>query len=122
MRMLASICLLLLMMTNLYADDPVTIHVGPGEKTFEVSLPSNPTTGYQWTVKNYDTKFLKLLSSIYTPSNSKLIGSGGTMVFSFERLNIGSVPETTLLEFRYARPWEKGSGTSKTVTVTFSAY
>lgn len=122
MKMFASICLLLLMMTNLYADDPVTIHVDPGDKTFQVSLPSNPTTGYQWTLKSYDTKLLKFLSSIYTPSKSNLIGAGGTMVFSFERLDKVDVPETTLLEFLYARPWEKEGGTSKTVSVTFSAY
>ena len=120
MKLFASVCLMLVMMTKLYANDLVTIQVESGEKSFQVALPSNPTTGYQWTVIKYDTGLLKLLSSVHKPSRSKLIGSGGTSVFSFELLSNVAVPETTLLEFRYARPWEKGSGTNKTVTVRFS--
>lgn len=120
MKIFASICLVLTIMTNCYATDSETIHVRSGDMTFQVSLPSNPTTGYEWVLKSYDTKLLKLLSGIYTPSKSSLLGAGGTMVFSFERIRKVAVSETTVLMFRYERPWEKESGTSKTVTLVFS--
>ena len=122
MKIPTSLCLMLLMMTKIYAADPIEIHVTAGDKTFQVALPSNPTTGYQWTVKSYDTQLLKLFSSLYTPSKSNLVGAGGAMVFSFERLNPASVPKKTVMEFSYARPWEKGNATSQTVTVIFSEY
>lgn len=110
----------MLLMSHLYAANLTTIAVPLGKTSFQVLLSSNPTTGYNWTVTHYDAHLLKLVGSKYTPQKTGRVGSGGTMAFTFEVVNGATVPASTPLKFRYARSWEKDSGTSKIVTVTFS--
>lgn len=119
MKMFLSACLMLLT-SCLYADDVITVSVAPGETSFTVSLPSNPTTGYDWTITRFDAKLLKLVTSKYTPDKTDRIGSGGTMAFNFELLSGVSIPQTTTMEFRYARSWEKDGATLQNVVVVFS--
>lgn len=109
----------MLVTSYLYAEDVVTISVAPGETSFTVSLPSNPTTGYDWTVTRYDAQLLKLVTTKYTPEKTNMVGSGGTMVFNFERVSGVAIPQTTAMEFRYARSWEKDSGTLQKVVIIF---
>lgn len=111
----------MLLMSQLYAADVTTIVVPSGKTSFQVLLSANPTTGYNWAVTHYDARLLKLVASKYTPEKTGRVGAGGTMTFTFKVVNGATVPASTPLEFRYARPWEKDSGTSKIVTVTFSA-
>lgn len=97
-----------------------TISVDPHQGSFKVSLPANPTTGFQWTLKEYDTSLLKLTSSQYIAPESKLIGAGGEMVFVFDLLPTGNVlPSSTTLLFQYARPWETANGTIQQITINF---
>jgi inhibitor of cysteine peptidase len=102
------------------ADEDLSINVDPKQSNFTVSLAANPTTGYQWKVVQMDQDLLSLSSSQYQRPQSKLIGAGGTMVFTFA-LNKGkNIPEQTKITFKYARPWESNnSGTLQNVTVHF---
>ncbi|MFW9867581.1 MAG: protease inhibitor I42 family protein [Candidatus Thorarchaeota archaeon] len=68
---------------------------------FNLSLDSNPSTGYRWEI-NFDTNYLKLEETHYTPVNSKL-GGGGKQYFSFLPLKNGKTTITML----YKRNWEK---------------
>lgn len=86
---------------------------------FVVSLPANPTTGYQWGVTEYDTSQLVLVSGVYQAPQTKLVGAGGTMVFTFKPIAGKPYPASTLIRFEYARPWEKTGGTEKTMEVQF---
>lgn len=103
-----------------HADDVMSLDIAKGQKSFVVNLPANPTTGFQWSVVQYDKDLLTLGSSVYHGPNTKLIGAGGRMLFTFT-LNKGiTLPKTTELTFKYARPWEKkGEFTMQKVTVNF---
>lgn len=101
------------------AADTMSLNVDTSNSQFEVTLPANPTTGYQWTVEQYDKSILKLLSSKYVAPQTKLIGAGGQMLFTFQLL--GKIyPQSSTLVFKYARPWEANTGTVKKVTINFN--
>ncbi len=106
----------------IYAAEPILINVNKNQSSFIVNLAANPTTGYQWSVIHFDNDLLTLHSSVYQRPNTKLIGAGGRMLFTFT-LNKGKTyPQTTELTFKYARPWEKkDTGTIQKVTVNFES-
>jgi inhibitor of cysteine peptidase len=118
MKLMLSGFLFLLSMST-YAVDSVLIMVDPTHPQFVVSLPSNPTTGYQWSVKNYDKNRLTLLTSRYVGPKTKRIGAGGVMTFTFAPMMGKSFPKQTLMVFTYARPWDPSSGTQKKIRIHF---
>ncbi|KTD82400.1 protease inhibitor I42 family protein [Legionella waltersii] len=110
---------LLAFSVNAFADDDLVITVDKKEPIFVVSLPANPTTGYQWSVEQFDQTLFSLTSSNYLRPQSKLIGAGGTMRFTFT-LKKGIVyPNQTKMTFKYARSWEPDSASVKNVTINF---
>ena len=104
-----------------YAVETTTITADPSSKKFVVSLPSNPTTGYQWTVTTYDKSILNMTGSQYIPPQKKLIGAGGNMTFTFALIKGKSYPQSTKMLFTYARAWDPKSGMLKNVVVNFKA-
>jgi predicted secreted protein len=80
------------------------IHARVGEP-FTISLPSNPTTGYSWTV-DYDYVLLKQgteeFEDAIASQNSMRVGAGGTQVFQFTPISTGK----TTIYFVYKRSWE----------------
>ena len=81
---------------------PVAATVG---KEFKITLQCNPTTGYQWVLaKAPDEKLVKLLGSEYKRLDSKLMGAGGDMVWTFKALAEGKAE----IRLDYIRPWERG--------------
>ena len=110
-------CLLSLCSLFAYSADTLTINAKSNQ--FVVTLPSNPTTGYQWTATRYNKNLFHLLTSRYKAPQSKLMGAGGQMTFTFA-LNKGkSYPQQTPMVFTYARPWESKNGTVKPITIRF---
>ncbi len=72
---------------------------------FEVTLKSNPTTGYSWKVlKISDKRIVRTVSSKYEADRPVLSGSGGQEIWSFKALR----PGRAKIEMSYQRPWEKG--------------
>lgn len=116
MRILVSI---LFFMGSLiaYGADSMTLNVDTNSEQFQVKLPANPTTGFQWTVKHYDKTILQLSNSQYIAPQTQLMGAGGEMVFTFKL--VGTSPKSTSLEFSYARSWEPNSATLQQVNVEF---
>ncbi|MFW2570602.1 protease inhibitor I42 family protein [Legionella sp. 29fVS95] len=100
-------------------EDSMSVNIDPNQTQFTITLPANPTTGYQWTVKKYDKSFLQLITSHYISPQTNLIGAGGQMQFKFELVKGETYPKNTIMQFKYARPWEPESGTLKNVTVNF---
>ncbi|MCX7115915.1 MAG: protease inhibitor I42 family protein [Gammaproteobacteria bacterium] len=96
---------------------PVAI-VAPDATTFEVRLPGNATTGFQWSVLTYDKTLLKLNGQTYQAKKTGLMGSGGEAVFSFTCLK-KTRPQSTDVVFSYRRPWEKQAVKSTKVVVVF---
>lgn len=88
----------------------VTLEVG---QTLTLTLKSNPTTGYQWQVRDLDEAVLKLSNYEYRADTPITIGSGGVDVWSFEAQASGQ----TTLRLEYVRPWEEGKEPIQTFSV-----
>jgi len=96
-------CLALVWLATAQAGAPKPITVTAGQE-FKITLQYNATTGYQWViVKNADEKLVKLLSSEYKRLDSKRMGAGGDMVWTFKALAEGK----TEMQLNYIRPWER---------------
>ena len=85
-------------------------------KTIQVVLDANATTGYTWQIAGYDKKILKLNKSAYKV-NSKLVGAGGEQFYCFDVVGKGK----TQLKIIYHRPWEKDIKPAKTFSVNIAA-
>ena len=110
MRFALSACLVLGWLAGAAAGEPGPITVTVGQE-FRVTLPCNLTTGYQWQLaKAPEGKLVKLLGSEYKRGESKLIGAGGDMVWTFRALAEGK----TELGLSYVRPWERGEKPAQT--------
>ena len=75
------------------------------DETFDISLESNPTTGYDWDVKECDYSVLELVNTDYVTAENQtppLEGAGGLRNWTFRGLKDG---ETTL-KLVYWRSWE----------------
>jgi predicted secreted protein len=88
-------------------------------KTFNVTLGSNPTTGYQWQVAGIgDTNLVKFMQSTYVPPQSNLLGAPGKQILTFEALKQGR----TIISLGYVRPWEPWNiADSKIIDVTIGS-
>jgi inhibitor of cysteine peptidase len=75
-------------------------------QTLEVTLESNPTTGYAWEVAEVDESLLQSQGDAEykekKTAGEQLVGSGGTQTFRFTAAEVG---ETTL-KLIYHRAWE----------------
>jgi len=91
------------------------------QDTFTVTLASNPTTGYQWTLENYDKNIFRLKGHKYAVSHPELIGSGGDIVFTFAIVKAERYPDSSIITFKHSRRWEPQSASYKHVKVYIEA-
>jgi len=112
-------CFLFLNSLMVFSADTIKMNVDANSQQFKITLPANPTTGFQWTVKEYDKAILKLAGNQYLAPQPKLMGAGGEMCFIFSRVKGATYPKTTTLLFRYSRSWEHKGGIVKKVVVNF---
>jgi inhibitor of cysteine peptidase len=88
------------------------INLGRGD-FLEVTLESNPTTGYRWEVVNIDEVVLRPLGeSTFRPSSGE-VGAGGTETFRFEAVGEG----TSVLGMIYHRSFEEDEEPLDTFTL-----
>ncbi|MFI4919145.1 MAG: protease inhibitor I42 family protein [Legionellales bacterium] len=97
----------------------VNTNLSANKSGFIVTLAANPTTGYQWSVVQFDKKLLTLSSSHYQKSETHLIGAGGNMLFTFSLRKGKSYPAKSDMVFKYARSWEPSAGMLKKVKINF---
>lgn len=97
------------------------IRVSADQSQFVVKLASNPTTGYQWSVIDYNKHCMSLKESHYLAPKRQLIGAGGQMIFTFNNLHGPKACASTTISFNYARPWESKSGSVKNIIVQFAS-
>ncbi len=85
---------------------------------FTISLPSNPTTGYEWKA-DYDYVMLKQESAQFdrAASGTKRVGAGGTSVFAFLPIKLGK----STIYFVYKRSWENIVADTRAFHVEISA-
>ncbi len=82
----------------------VALKVG---ETYEVTLDSNPSTGYSWKA-TFDESRLKLVEQKFTSgaeAGQPVVGAGGKETLLFQALSSG----TTQVQLAYQRPWESGN-------------
>ena len=86
----------------------------PQGGTLSVRLPSNPTTGYSWSVAG-DPAPLRFVKTKNTKSGDSkpALGAPSTQQLTFAATSIG----ISTLTLEYRRPWEHGGAAAKTFTV-----
>ncbi len=96
------------------ASGPVALQVG---QVLVVTLPSNPSTGYSWTISTApDGAVLTQNGELtYAATNPDVVmpGSGGTETVRFTATTAG----TTMIVLDYRRPWETDVPPVDTVTI-----
>lgn len=76
------------------------------DKKFQVVLPANHTTGYQWEIENLSDENLELVSNEYKLSDEyseDIVGAGGEEIFTFKVLAV----DRSRIVMKYLRPWDK---------------
>ena len=86
------------------------------KQPFTISLPANPTTGYEWK-PDYDYYLLELAKTEFEKGPSEAIGAGGTSVFVFNPIR----PGKTTIAFVYKRSWENIVADTRTYYVEITA-
>lgn len=118
-RLLAIVFMLFSISGNAAVQSEFDYSVPANQNMFSVNLNSNPTTGYQWILTSYDKYLLKLNTSQFMASKSRLLGASGVTIFNFSIIEGVRRPQTTVIKFVYRRPWESNTGTTKEVTIRF---
>lgn len=80
---------------------PVTLNT---QQTLILSLPSNPTTGFRWDVRDGAENILQSLGpEVYsTPESNGLVGAAGVSTWRF----VAREPGEGRLLLTYQQPWE----------------
>lgn len=96
-------------------DNGSQVELNQGQ-VLEVTLASNPTTGYSWEVSEVDEAVLSQMGEAEFRESPKegeqMVGVGGTETFRF-----ASATGETTLTLVYHRPWEKDVEPLETFTV-----
>lgn len=82
-----------------------------------IRLEGNPTTGFQWTLKELTGQAAENCEIRYEPTPVKppMVGTGGVFVISVR----GAAPGRSTLTLEYRRPWEKDAPAERTFKVVF---
>lgn len=88
---------------------PLTLH---GGQQLILTLPSNPTTGFRWVLRDAAPGVLQSLGpEVYSnPEDAGLVGSAGQSTWRFQARQTGAGH----LLLTYQRPWEIGVAPAKT--------
>lgn len=76
---------------------------------FYIKLKSNPTTGYSWFLREYDSQLLAPIAHQFQKNDDKKLAMGapGTEMWTFKvKPKAFIVPQQTVLRFVYMRPWQ----------------
>lgn len=95
--------------------EPVTaeLSVGAGE-AFRVTLPFQPATGFEWTVRGTDSDAFALVSTCESEA-AEGPGSAATQTFVYRASEGGDIV------FDYVQPWA-ADAVAKTVTITVAVH
>jgi predicted secreted protein len=96
------------------AEDAESMSVRAGVE-FEISLPSTPSTGYDWQVASCPGE-IQQAEGRYSPAANEpaIVGSAGMHIFRFRATVKGSFT----IQFVLKRSWEKRSTRSRTFKVS----
>lgn len=96
----------------IYTEEKPNISVDAKHPEFTLKVKSNPTTGYSWFLREYDSNLMVPVKHSFELADRKLMGAPGYELWTFRIKPIGFVvPQQTVIRLVYARPWQ-GSDTS----------
>jgi len=84
--------------------------------TFEIVLPSNPTTGYKWTLEINNTNIVRNIAHKFVADSSGRVGVSGNTIWTLRTGRTGNA----LLTFKYGRIWEKDTPPTRVETFTMT--
>lgn len=95
------------------------IAVSHPQKTFEVILKANRTTGFSWFLGHYDRHLLKVVSYQYiSPKPSNKVGVPGYAKWVFKvKKRAMNVPRATQIQFISAQTWDDVARSEKMINV-----
>ncbi|MES2217864.1 MAG: protease inhibitor I42 family protein [Pseudomonadota bacterium] len=92
---------------TVYTQDKPVAMVTNEQPEFIIKLRSNPTTGYSWFLRGYNSEIIQPIKHLYQASDTKMTGAPGFELWTFKVKPSGFVvPQQTMIRFVYARPWE----------------
>lgn len=82
------------------------INVSVEHDYMDIIVDTNPTTGFDWVVSDYDDQIIKVMPTLYqsTTKEKDLCGAGSIADIKINALKTG----TTSFKLRYMRNWEGG--------------
>jgi inhibitor of cysteine peptidase len=91
---------------------PLTPGATAHGKSITIILQENPTTGYTWSIAIDNKDILALASDKYTPTptDAKIVGSGGLHTYVFQTKK----PGTALITFDLGQQWDGGQKGAQT--------
>ena len=91
-----------------------TVSVQIGQRLL-VRLPSNPSTGYEWSLDKTDEKLLTPDGeSAFDVAAANVEGAPTIQTLFFKAKSVGKIA----LELKYTRPWEKDAAPEKVYKIT----
>ena len=97
------------MFTSVNNDKVIVMQSGT---EFQITLQSNPATGFSWVTEFTSPSVVTILSKKFTADNSNRVGVPGFTTWNLQANNTG----TTLIHFSYERQWEENGKPSRVVT------
>lgn len=75
------------------------------DQQFQIVLPANPTTGYQWAVEDITEGVLEFVKSDYqlAEEDEDIVGAGGEEIMTFKVFKV----ERSHIVLEYRRPWDE---------------
>ena len=96
-----------------FNDDKRNIHLVAPQTEFSLRVKSNPTTGYSWFLRDYNSALFTPIKHTREVATSGLIGAPGFEVFTFQvNPNAYVVPQASTISLVYMRPWQGLEGSS----------
>lgn len=83
-------------------------------------MKSNPTTGYSWFLREYDSTIITPVKHSFEQPSAKLMGAPGFELWTFKVKSAGfAVPQQTTIRMVYTRPWQSNdTGTQLVFRIT----
>lgn len=95
------------------AENGKSLAVGGGD-AIAITLPENPTTGFEWAIDQTDSKIIELRDAVFSLLSEPGIGSGGVRTFRFQ----AKIPGTVQLRLKKWRSWQGDSSIEERFEVT----
>jgi inhibitor of cysteine peptidase len=92
---------------NVYTEDKLGVMVTKDHPEFQIKLKGNPSTGYMWFLREYNSNLVIPVKRVIVPAETKMMGAPSFELWTFKvKPEALIVPQQTMLRFNYSRPWD----------------